>query len=60
MAPLYMGNGQIRRHIGDANWAGENKGIVCCLVAILINDIYVANSYQWSNIIRILYPKMYN
>ena len=26
----YLGNGQIRRHIGDANLAGEINGIFCC------------------------------
>ena len=49
-----MGIGQIRRHIGDANLAG-NKLTECYVVlaVILINDTYVANPYQWPSLIRI-------
>ena len=60
MAPFYMGNGQIRRHIGDANWAGENKEILCCLVAILINDIICSKLTSMVKHNSYFYPKMYN
>ena len=56
-----MGNGQIRRHIGDANLTGGKLTEFSVVLAVtLINDIYVANIYQWSSLIRICYAKIYN
>ena len=47
--------GQIRRHIGDANFGWKQLTEFCVVLAvILINDTYVANLYKWSSLIRII------